>query len=458
MRNTGQELKNEGISAGLWLNSSIPLFPEVDMANPAELIAALQQESLDSLLIPLYGQDSGKLSEKKARIQDLVGRFQTLYPDAGEVSLFSTPGRTEVGGNHTDHNAGRVLAAAVDLDVLAVAAMNTGEVIELYSEGYPKVVVDPSQLDMNPEERYTSAALIRGTCARFVALGYRVGGFQACLTSDVPKGSGLSSSAAYEVMVGTILNHLYNDGKIDPVQIAMIAQYAENEYFGKPCGLMDQTTCSVGGFVTIDFKDAVKPLVHKVDYDFSTSGYALVIVETGGDHADLNEEYAAVAGEMKAVARALGGSVLRDVTLEQVTQSLPQLRRQVNDRAILRAFHFYADNQRVADQVAALEAGDFNKFLELVVESGLSSWTLNQNCYTTRKPGEQGIPLALHMSRLWLGKRGAWRVHGGGFAGTIQIFVPLESRDSFVARMRAVFGETACYPISIRVPGSIRVA
>jgi galactokinase len=360
-------------------------------------------------------------------------------------------------GNHTDHNAGRVLAAAVDLDVLAVAAKSPGEVIELYSEGYPKVAVNLSQLEMDPEERHTSAALIRGICARFMDLGFRIGGFNACLTSDVPKGSGLSSSAAYEVMIGTILNHLYNGGMINPVQIALIAQYAENEYFGKPCGLMDQTSCAVGGFVTIDFKDPGKPVVHKVDYDFSASGYALVIVETGGDHADLNEEYAAVAGEMKAVARALGGSVLRDVTLEQVTQNLPQLRKQVNDRAVLRAFHFFADNQRVLDQVAALEAGNFGRFLELVVASGLSSWTLNQNCYTTRKPGEQGIPLAMYLSRLWLGKQGAWRVHGGGFAGTAQIFVPLEGRDSFVNLMRAVFGESACYPVSIRVPGSIRI-
>jgi galactokinase len=428
------------------------------MSSTAELIAAFENGSADQAFIALYGAEPQKLGQKKARARALLTQFQGLFPDAEKVVLFSTPGRTEVGGNHTDHNAGRVLAAAVDLDVLAVAAPSDSATIELYSAGYPKVVVDSDHLDVDPEERFSSSALVRGTCARFASLGYRIGGFRACLTSDVPRGSGLSSSAAYEVMIGTILNHLYNEGQIDPVQIAMIAQYAENEYFGKPCGLMDQTSCSVGGFVTIDFKDAKHPLVHKVAYDFATSGYAMVIVETGGDHADLNEEYAAVAGEMKAVARALGGGVLRDVSEEALIQHAPRLRKETNDRAILRAFHFFGDNQRVVDQVAALESGQFQRFLELVVESGLSSWTLNQNCYTPRKPAEQGIPLALQLSRALLGNRGAWRVHGGGFAGTIQVFVPLEERDRFVAKMRSVFGDEACYPVSIRTPGSVRVS
>jgi galactokinase len=427
------------------------------MPTLAEIAAVLNNPSSNSIFTSLYGSQPAKLQAKKDRIHSLIGFFQTQYPNTNDLCLFSTPGRTEVGGNHTDHNGGRVLAAAVDLDVLAVVSASSDGVIEVLSDGYPRVAVDSNNLESIPEERFTSAALIRGTCARLVALGYAVGGFRACLTSDVPKGSGLSSSAAYEVMIGTILNHLYNDGKIDPVQIAMIAQFAENQYFGKPCGLMDQTTCSVGGFVTIDFKDSGNPMVHKVDYDFSASGYALVIVETGGDHADLNEEYASVAGEMKAVARALGGQVLRDVTEDQVTRNLAELRGQVGDRALLRAFHFLGDNQRVLDQVDALEAGKFGRFLELVVESGLSSWTLNQNCFANRKPAEQGIPLALRLSQMWLGEQGAWRVHGGGFAGTIQAFVPKEKLETYVGKMRTVFGQDACYPISIRTPGSVRI-
>lgn len=310
---------------------------------------------------------------------------------------------------------------------------------------------------MLAEERYTSSALIRGISARLAALRYKIGGFRACLVSDVPKGSGLSSSAAYEVMIATILNHFYNQGAIDPVEIAVISQYAENIYFGKPSGLMDQTTCSVGGFVTIDFKDAAQPLVHKVDYDFSRSGYNLVIVETGGDHADLNDDYAALAGEMKSVAREMGGNVLRQTSKEQVLANLAHLRGKVNDRALLRAFHFFDDDQRVVDEVALLEAGQFEAFLKLVIASGRSSCLLNQNCYSTRNPTEQGISLALALSEVLLGDRGAWRVHGGGFAGTIQAFVPRDLASAYVEKMKGIFGQESVYPISIRAAGSIRV-
>lgn len=415
----------------------------------------------ESLNVPSAHPGLGSLyrDQDKAvnRIRGLLTRFQEVFPDAGEVELFSTPGRTEVGGNHTDHNGGRVLAAAVDLDVLAVVEPTQNGTITVLSEGYPRVMVQTSQLEMQPEERYSSAALIRGISARLVQLGHQVGGFNACLTSDVPKGSGLSSSAAYEVMIATILNHLYNEGKLDPVQIAVISQYAENNYFGKPCGLMDQTTCSVGGFVTIDFKEAQHPLVHKLSYDFSKSGYTLVIVETGGDHADLNDDYAALAGEMKSVAQELGGTVLRQVSKEQVLARLPELHGKVNDRAILRAFHFFDDDQRVVDEVEALEAGQFERFLGLVVASGRSSWMLNQNCYSTRNPAQQGITLAMAVSEVLLGERGAWRVHGGGFAGTIQAFVPRDMVESYLQTMKGIFGPSACYPLSIRTSGSIKV-
>ncbi len=417
------------------------------------LLESLQNPSSIPALKALYANPDAAA----VRIRKLIAQFQREFDAPGEVILFSTPGRTEVGGNHTDHNGGRVLAAAVDLDVLAVVQPTGDGKITVFSEGYPKSVVHTAQLEMQKEERYSSLALIRGIAARLVELGYQVGGFNACLTSAVPKGSGLSSSAAYEVMIATILNHLYNGGRIDPVEIAVISQFAENNYFGKPCGLMDQTTCSVGGFVTIDFKDARVPVVHKLSYEFAQSGYALVIVETGGNHADLNEDYAALTAEMKSVARELGGAVLRDVSQAMMMAHLDRLHDKVSDRAILRAFHFFGDNQRVLDQVEALEAGQFKRFLQLVVDSGRSSWMLNQNCYSTRTPSEQGIPLALTVSAALLGDEGAWRVHGGGFAGTIQAFVPRGLVDSYVQTMKSIFGPSSCYPISIRASGSVKL-
>jgi galactokinase len=422
-----------------------------------ELHASIDSAIGDHVLGDLYDHTFQTVAMQKIRYSGLAQRYLSLFPDSAAAGFFSAPGRTEVGGNHTDHNSGRVLAAAVDLDVVAVAAPTADGVIRVDSEGYPQVTVDASHLEIVEAEKNTSASLIRGVCARLKQLGFVIGGFNACLTSAVPKGSGLSSSAAYEVMIVTILNHLYNKGRVDPVTAAQIGQYAENNYFGKPCGLMDQTTSAVGGFVTIDFKYVSKPLVHKVAYDFGQSGYALVIVETGGDHADLTDEYAGIANEMKSVARALGGQVLREFSKQQVLDALPKLHGKVADRAVLRALHFFNDDARVAQQVQALESGDFNRFLQLVVESGRSSWMLNQNCYTTKKPLEQGVALAQALSENLLGAQGAWRVHGGGFAGTIQVFVPLDSVAGFVEKMEAVFGKGACYPISIRSAGAIKV-
>jgi galactokinase len=286
-------------------------------------------------------------------------------------------------------------------------------------------------------------------------LGYAVGGFEAVITSRVPKGSGLSSSAAYEVLIATILDHLYNQDRLDPVLKAQICQYAENNFFGKPCGLMDQTTCAVGGFVTIDFKYFDRPLVKKVDFDFSDKGYTLVIVDTGGSHADLNEDYAAIKNEMQSVAQALGGKWLRDFSLEQVLQAFPRLRGKVSDRALLRAMHFYMDDQRVVEQVQALEANDMHHFLQLVNESGASSWKLLQNCYTPADIQEQGITLGLALSQVLLqGSHGAYRVHGGGFAGTIQVFVPEARLAHYLAEVRAVFGKHACQALQIRSLGA----
>lgn len=418
----------------------------------------LKKPQVRGVLEMLYGHDEQVLSARLARLAEVANKFAMDYPESASPTFFSTPGRTEVGGNHTDHNHGRVLAASVDLDVIALAAPRDDARILIQSAGYPPIEMDVTDLEKNPEERFSSTALVRGICARLSQLGYKVGGFQAVISSAVPKGSGLSSSAAYEVSIGTILNHLYNEGGIDPVTIAKIAQFAENNYFGKPCGLMDQTTCSVGGFVTIDFQDPQAPVVRKVNTDFEQSGLALVIVETGGDHADLNDEYASVAGEMRAIARALGGEVMRDVRLADLEANLPRLREEVNDRAILRAFHFLDENERVLAEVAALEEERYSDFLRLVVASGQSSWLLNQNCFSTQKPLQQGIPLALTLSERLLGREGAYRVHGGGFAGTIQAFVPQPRVEDYVTEMRRVFGQDACYAVSIRGSGSQKLA
>jgi len=409
----------------------------------------------DSTLETLYGTQANRLADEKQRYLKLLERFREAFPEEDEIELFSSPGRTEVGGNHTDHNAGRVLAAAVDLDLLAVAARREDQVIQVASEGYPPETLGLDELAPQEKEKFTSPALIRGVGARMKELGFAIGGFDAVITSRVPKGSGLSSSAAFEVLIATILDHFYNQDSLDEVLKAQICQYAENQYFGKPCGLMDQTTCAVGGFVTIDFQDFEHPLVKKVDFDFSKQGYRLVISNTGGSHADLNEDYAAIKNEMQSVARALGGKVLREFSLDQVLQAIPTLRRQAGDRAILRAMHFYQDDQRVVEQVQALEADDMRRFLELVNESGSSSWKLLQNCYTPADIRVQGVTLGLALSQTLLkGSPGACRVHGGGFAGTIQAFVPESLLENYLDKMGSIFGRQACTALQIRSLGA----
>jgi galactokinase len=421
----------------------------------SDLIDAVRSGREDDALAAVYGEAS--LARQRTRYSRLLERLGTVAPGGREVACFSAPGRTEVGGNHTDHNGGRVLAAAVNLDAIAAVRLRDDGLIRLQSEGYGESMVDTRQLSAVEAERGTVAALVRGVCAGLAARGHRIGGFDACVSSGVLKGSGLSSSAAFEVLVGAILSGLYNDAAVDPIAIAQVGQYAENVYFGKPCGLMDQTASSLGGFVTIDFRNAAQPLVHRVAFDFSGIGYALVIVDTGGDHADLTPDYAAVRDEMQAVATALGGQVLRDVSQEQLLANIPVLRARAGDRAILRSVHFFEDDRRVEMQVAALEAGQFGRFLELVIESGRSSWMLLQNCYPPRSSRVQGVPLALALSERLLGNRGAWRVHGGGFAGTIQAFVPRDLLPRYLAEMRSVFGEDACHELSVRRAGAVRV-
>jgi galactokinase len=422
-----------------------------------EIQKILKSDKEISVLRELYGSNPERLRWHRNRYAGLAGLYSQIFSANGEVDFYSSPGRTEVGGNHTDHNAGRVLAAAVNLDILALVGKTDDGVINIYSEGYPPIIVNTAELDVVLSERFTSTALARGVCFKMKDLGYSIGGFQATMDSLVPTGSGLSSSAAFELMVTTILNHLYNADRIDTITAARISQYAENCYFGKPCGLMDQTTCAVGGFVMIDFKDFQQPEVKKVQVNFSKSGYALAIVSTGGSHADLNEDYAAIEREMKAIAKALGGEVLREFTAQAVLEHIPDLHRDLSDRAILRALHFYADDARVVEQVAALEQGDFRRFLDLVIESGRSSWMLCQNIYSPQDPSEQGIALAQVVAQSMLAGKGAWRVHGGGFAGTIQAFVPEEMVERFIQEMEAIFGKDTCHIISIRNRGASQI-
>lgn len=404
----------------------------------------------------LYGTDSSILKKQADRYTSLLEKFKATF-GADEAVLFSSPGRTEIGGNHTDHNFGRVLAGAVNLDNVAVAAKNNTNIVRIESVGYPKFEVDLNNLSPNKDEYFTSVSLVRGISARLKELGFVIGGFDAVIDGGVPKGSGLSSSASFEVLIGAIISNLFNEGKLDAVENAIIGQYAENVFFGKPCGLMDQTACSVGGLITIDFEDPSKPIVKKVNFDFISTGYALVITDTGGNHADLNDEYASLPTDMKAVAAELGAKVLRQVSLEQVVNAIPSIREKVGDRAILRAIHFQGDNQRVVEQVAALESNNFQAFLQHVIQSGYSSYMYNQNIFPVNNVREQGISLALALSDLVLNGKGAWRVHGGGFAGTVQAFVPADLVDTYVATLEHAFGKGSCHKLFIRQKGSVKI-
>ena len=374
----------------------------------------------------------------------------------GEIYRFSAPGRTEISGNHTDHQHGCVLAAAVNLETVAQVEMNGADLIRVQSEGYPPVEVDLNDLTVHEEEKNTTAALIRGVAAAFSRRGAELRGFDAKVHSTVLPGSGLSSSAAFEVLIGAICNELFFGKQLNAVEIAQIGQYAENVYFGKPCGLMDQTASSVGGMVFIDFADPAAPVVEKIDFDFTAAGHALCIIDSGADHADLTEEYAAIPGELKKVSAFFGKDVLREIPEADFLGALPQLRHQVPDRAILRAVHFYQENSRVQRQAQALRDGDFDAFLRLVSESGRSCWMYLQNITPAGATEHQDVAVALALCDTLLRGRGAFRVHGGGFAGTVQAFVPLEMLDSFKEGMEQVLGEGKCHVLSIRSEGGIR--
>ena len=399
------------------------------------------------------------LSAQTARFIAAIDEFSLLYGEDRDISVFSVPGRSEIIGNHTDHNRGMVMAGAINRDIIAIAAKNEDGVIRFKSEGYPEDVVTVSEID-NPDafENYTSGALIAGLAAGFAGKGYAVGGFDAYSTTEVLKGSGISSSAAFEVMVGNVINYLYNDGKVDNKEIAKLSRFSENVYFGKPCGLMDQMACAVGGFVFIDFADQYEPVVEPIGFSLSDAGYALCIVNTGGNHANLNDDYASVPSEMRAVAAALGGEVLREFDEQDIIKNVNALREKTNDRAVLRALHYVRENARVAAARDALKNESVEDFLALIRESGRSSFEYLQNVYTTINPGEQGLSLALALTDGYLSGRGcAFRVHGGGFAGTIQAFVKREYLAGYTELMDSVFGDGAAMPLGIRLVGATKL-
>lgn len=424
--------------------------------NRDELKQKLAQDGFLPIFETLYGTKEELLSAQKARYEKAIERFAETYPEREEISLFSAPGRTEIGGNHTDHQHGCVLAAAVQLDVIGVVAFHEDGVIRVCSEGYRPFTVELSDLSVQEEEK-GSAAIVRGIVSRFADLGAKVGGFDVYCTSDVLAGSGISSSAAFETLIGTIIDLHYNDGKAGAVEIAKIGQYAENVYFGKKCGLMDQMASSVGGLVFIDFEDTEVPVIEPFAFDFEEAGYCICVTDTGGNHVNLTPDYVAVRSEMESVAAQFGKEYLRQVDEEDFYRELPKLRGTCSDRALLRAVHFFGDNRRAREEAEALRAGDVERFLSLVQESGDSSEALLQNLYSTSAPTEQAIPLGVMISKRILAGKGAVRVHGGGFAGTIQAFVPTSLAEVYVKEMEQVFGEGACYVFRIRPVGGVEV-
>ena len=420
-------------------------------------ISIWKQELADGVhtarLASLYCCAPEQTPAQAARYEAVLNGLEATFGTHAEAGLYSAPGRTEIGGNHTDHQHGRVLAGSVNIDMIAAAAPNSLNQLRVQSEGYDLCVIDLADLAARKEEENTTMSLLRGECEAFRQRGAALSGLDVYVASNVPKGSGVSSSAAFEVLIGVILNDCFMTKKVSPIEIAQIGQWAENVYFGKPCGLMDQMASSVGNIITIDFASPAKPVVEPVAVDFSKAGLALCILDSGADHADLTDEYAAIPAECRAVAAVCGGEVLRDVPFETFLAKLPECRRQCGDRAVLRAFHIYADNDRVAKQVAALRDDDFDTFLRLVNESGRSSWEYLQNVIPAGYKEHQEVGVTIAAAKHLLGDKGAVRVHGGGFAGTVQAFVPVEMLDEFKAGMEAILGEGRCHVLSIRPEG-----
>ena len=423
--------------------------------NSTKIIDLITSGGFDATLTRLYGEKAVAL--QRERYVKTVRAFVEKYGDDEDIRLFSVPGRTEVSGNHTDHNHGKVLAASINLDIIAVAAKSNDGFIRVKSEGFDEDVVDLSDIRVDPAKFFTSYSVIEGMCRGFADNGYTYGAFKAYTTSNVFKGSGLSSSAAFEVMIGNILRTLYNN-QVSDVEIAKIAQFAENVFFGKPCGLMDQMACAVGGFIAIDFEDPKNPVIEKPSFDLSALGYSLCIVDTGGNHADLNEDYASVPAEMKKVAALLGKTVLREVTKEELNAAIPSIREKAGDRAILRALHYMNENERVDRIREALKRGDVREVFRGINESGSSSFRFLQNVYTVKNVQEQGLSLALALTENYLkgvNAPSACRVHGGGFAGTIQVFLPEDCAEGLRALLDPVFGAGATHILRIRPDGAV---
>lgn len=419
-----------------------------------ELIELLQSGALEK-----YSSLYPDVVAETARMINAVNAFVASYGLDREVSLFSVPGRSEIIGNHTDHNHGMVMAGAINRDIIAVVAKNTDGVIRFRSEGYSEDIIKLSDVtNSNNFKSFTSRALVAGMANAFVNAGYNIGGFDAYSCTEVLKGSGLSSSAAFEVMIGNIINHLYNGGEVDNKEIAKYAQYSENVYFGKPCGLMDQMACAVGGFVYIDFEDNKNPVVESVKFSLADAGYSLCIVNTGGNHANLNDDYASVPAEMKAIASHFGRETLRGLCESDILDAAPVLRKRFGDRAILRSLHFLRENDRVVLARDALKKECISDFYQIILASGRSSFQYLQNVYTNLNVEEQGLSLALAITDGFLSdKGGAFRVHGGGFAGTIQAFVKNEHLDEYVSLVDSVFGKGSAMPLNIRPLGAVKL-
>ena len=424
--------------------------------NIRDVLQKIENNAYTKTFQKLYGTSEDVLQHQKQRYLDAVQKFTQLYPKRKAIRIYSAPGRTEIGGNHTDHQHGCVLAAAVNLDAIAVVAFHRDGVIRVKSEGYDAFTVNLNDLSIQPTETGT-AAIIRGIAAKFSGMGAEIGGFDMYCTSDVLSGSGISSSAAFETLIGTIIDSYYNDSKAGAVEIAQIGQFAENIYFGKKSGLMDQMVSSVGGLVSIDFYDTQNPEIERFDFDFEEHGYCLCITDTKGSHANLTDDYVAIRSEMESVAAYFGKHYLREVSEIAFYDAIPKLREVCSDRAILRAAHFFSDNRRALQEADALRSGNVDEFLRLVNESSESSAQLLQNLYSNSQPIQQEIPLAIMMSKRVLNSAGAVRVHGGGFAGTIQAFVPLELADRYSVEMNRIFGDGSCQKLRIRPVGGVEI-
>ncbi len=419
--------------------------------NQTAILHALEKGAWDSLLHTLYGFET--IQESRNRISQLLEQHLELFGPK-EVKVISSPGRTELGGNHTDHNQGKVIAASVHLDAVAVVSPEHTSRIDFVSEGYAPLQIDISSLEPREEEKGRTESLVRGVWAGVKKRGFDPKGFQGVIQSRVPAGSGLSSSAVIEVLLGSICNTFFAGGTLSPLDIALMGKEAENKYFGKPCGLMDQIACATGGICTIDFQNPFSPIIEQIPTSFEETPYALFLVDTGSSHADLTEDYASIPIEMRKVAKLLQGNVLRDISKQQFFEKLPSLRGQISDRAILRALHFFRENERVDSMKQALQTGQWEKYLTLVQESGQSSWTLLQNCVSTQDPSTQPVPLSLALAEEFLKGEGAFRVHGGGFAGTIQVYVPRTQTSEFTRFIETYLGSESVHPIRIRPQGT----